>query len=223
MSKLYDVRTILTGLLAVAVAGCSVGSDANKAKRETTSYFIEVPADFISLTHGGKLPLKMHPAGILSLENSPVSSTLALTTRLRDKDGRLVGITSELEDFAVAGGGPVPKGAGPVWDTYWTLLIAGRGSLYLHEKESLGPTVARIFAQARERKQDWEGNHSESSTVGPLPGRQGEIIGGTGAFYGASGTFREIGTLKKFTRDGQIEAQIELRLELDPLKNIKPD
>lgn len=223
MPKLYSVRTILIGLVVVAVAGCSMGSDANKAKRETISYFIEVPADFISLTHGGKLPLKISPAGILSLENSPISNTLALTTRLRDKEGRLVGITSELEDFAVAGRAPVAKGAEPVWDTYWTLVVAGRGSLYLHEKESLGPTVGRIFAEARKRKQDWVGSHNEPSTVGPLPGRNGEIIGGTGAFYGASGTFREIATLKKFTQDGQIEAQVELRLELDQRKNSNPD
>lgn len=221
MRHFCSALTIMAGLGLVVVTGCSTGLDSDKTKRETTSYFIDVPADFIALTHGGTLPLKMNPAGIMSLENSPISNTLALTARLRDKDGRLVGITSELEDFATAGGKAPPKGAEPVWDTYWTVLIAGRGSLYLHEKESLGPTVGHIFSEARKNKQDWTGSHKESSTVGPLPDRNGEIIGGTGAFYGASGTFQEIGTLKKFTGDGQIEARIELRLELDPRKNGK--
>lgn len=219
-------KLFLVGVAAAALTGCSSGTSDGKpveSPAETLSFFINVPEDFIALSHGGQLALKMNPPGIVSLKDTPVANMLALTTRLRDKDDRLVGITSELEDFGETkektAPDQAPDQAGTkVWDTYWTLAVAGRGSLYLHEKESLGPTVGRIFADAREQQKDWVGSHTEASTVGPLPGRNGEIVGGTGAFAGASGTFREIGTLKRFTRDGEIEARIELRLELDRAK-----
>lgn len=195
--------------IIIAAAACAPAQQRSEPAGETLSLLMELPADAIALTHGGA-PIAAFPRGIVTLQDTPIANALALTARVRDSDGRMVGLATELEDF--------PRGealdADTVWDTYWTVMIVGRGSLYLHEKESLGPTVARIFGDAARHGRGWEGVHREPSTVGPLPGRNGEIVGGTGEFAGASGTFREIGTLRRFTSRGDIEATIELRLEL---------
>jgi hypothetical protein len=195
--------------MIVAAASCAPAQQRSAPAGETLSLVMELPADAIALTHGGA-PIAAFPQGIATLQDTPVANALALTARVRDSDGRTVGLATELEDF--------PRGealdADTVWDTYWTVMIVGRGSLYLHEKESLGPTVARIFGDAAQRGRSWEGVHREPSTVGPLPERNGEIVGGTGEFAGASGAFREIGTLRRFTSRGDIEATIELRLDL---------
>lgn len=210
MPTFCPARTILTGLALVAVGGCSTDADGASAKRESLSYFIEVPADAIALTHGGGA-IAPFPEGIMSSQDTPVASSLALLTRVRDDKGQLVGLASELEDF------PAGKtlGGETVWDTYWTVMIKGRGTLLLHEKESLGPTVGRIFADAVRKGQAWSGSHTESSTVGPLPGRNGEIVGGTGEFAGARGSFQEIGTLRSFSPKGELAATIELRVVFD--------
>lgn len=200
---------VLAVWMAAAAAACSPAQQRAEPAGETLSFLMELPADAIALTHGGG-PIAAFPEGIATLRDTPVANTLALTVRVRDSAGRIVGLATELEDF--------PRGemldSGKVWDTYWTVMIVGRGSLYLHEKESLGPAVSRIFADAAQRGRDWEGFHRESSTVGPLRDRNGAIVGGTGDFAGARGTFREIGTLRRFTSQGEIEATIELRLEL---------
>lgn len=206
--KTLRMTIVLFG--ALALAACASFARDDPPRVQTVSFFVELPQDEIALTHGGALAIRVMPSGIATLGDTPIPNTLALITMLRDSERRVVGIATELEDFP-----PTPPTEGePVWDTYWTLMIVGRGSLYLHEKESLGPTVGRIFRDASAQAGGWAGAHTESSTVGPLPGRNGLIVGGTGAFAGASGAFREIGTLRKFTPEGEIEATIELRLEL---------
>lgn len=202
-------RFVLFAVLLLAA--CAPAAQEAAPAPQTVSYFIEAPRDLIALTHGGGLALAPRPPGIATLADTPIPNALALTTLLRDSEGRIVGLTSELEEFPLA----TPTEGEPVWDTYWTLMIVGRGSLLLHEKESLGPTVGRIFREAASEGRGWTGSHTESSTVGPLPDRNGEIVGGTGDFAGASGTFREIGTLRSLSSEGEIEATIELRLELN--------
>lgn len=196
---------------ALALGACASAPTIAAPPSQAISFFIEMPEDGISLTHGGALAIRAMPPGIATLRDTPIPNALALTTLLRDSERRVVGLATELEEFPLS---PAPEGE-PVWDTYWTLMIVGRGSLLLHEKESLGPTVGRIFREAASEGRGWAGSHTESSTVGPLPDRNGEIVGGTGDFAGASGTFREIGTLRSLSSEGEIEATIELRLELN--------
>lgn len=186
--------------------------EANSPVSHSLSFFLKIPEDGLALTHG-KMDhgLKPFPGGIKSLADTPIANTLALVSRVRDREGNLVGLASELEYFEQK-----PKSDGlQVWDTYWTLMIAGRGTLYLYEKESLGPEVADIFFSTKSKNSPWIGSLTWASNVGPHPSGHGVIVGGTGDFLGKVGTYEEIGTLLKFTSDGEITADIEIRLHFD--------
>ena len=136
---------------------------------------------------------------------------LALISQVRDIDGAIVGVASELEDFS-SGGGPA---SGQAWDTYWTISIYGRGSLFLYEQERVLPEHIKIFSDIRSSDVDWTGNDVKATNVGPSPDGFGIVIGGTGEFEGATGVFEEIITMRRFTTAGLLDASVELRVRLN--------
>jgi len=195
-------------LIAVQMSGVVLADE----EQGDLSVFMRMPEDALSLTHAGAgNALAPFPDGIPTLGGTDIARTLALTARIRDADGNLIGLTSELEDFPA----DFDEKGEQVWDTYWTVMIVGRGSLLLYEKEALGPDVAKVFAETPGSGLDWSGSIKQPSTVGPLPDKYGVVVGGTGEFEGATGKFREIGHLKRFTTDGALEAEIELRIWLE--------
>lgn len=205
-------------VLAAAMSGAR-GQEKTADNSRVVSFFMEVPEDAIALTHGGKgAGITPFPEGILGLEETTIANTLALTVRLRDATGNLVGLASELEHFPT----PSRPDGSNVWNTYWTVMVPGRGSLLLYERESLGPDVARVFHETPKGTEDWTGSLTRPSNVGPLPNGHGIVAGGTGEFAGATGSFQEIGTLKRFTPAAELTATIELRIHLDQKLAPKP-
>ncbi len=212
----YSIWTQAIKPILMADLGADVRDNQQDAAREiskTLSYFIEMPEDGLALTHGQQgVELKPFPKGIQVLEGTEIENTLALTVRLRNQSRELVGLASELEYFPEV----LDEDGKQVWDTYWTLMVSGKGSLFLYEKESLGPKIAKVFFETQQGDEDWQGRLTEPTNVGPLSTGHGVIAGGTGEFSGASGSFEEIGTLTAFTTSGELTASIELRLHLDP-------
>lgn len=214
-SRNLSRRSSPIGIAAIAAAsaiwlpGCGrPDADQSAGDNKTISFFIDGPADFVSLSHSGAAPIKPVPAHIRPLQPARNGNSLGLTATLRDASGEVVGLASELEDFPIAD----TFDSATVWDTYWTVVINGRGSLLLHEKESLGPDLGRIFGETLQGTQDWTGNFVHASNVGPSPDGYGVIVGGAGEFAGATGFFEEIGTLRRFTPEGDLDASIELRV-----------
>jgi|GEM_PF-1392154 len=205
----------LSSFALLGLSGC--GDPVDRAQivsqdEMTISFFIEGAEDIVAITHSGAMPLKQLPADIQPLQPTPAGHSLGLIAKVRDGDGAVIGFASELEDFPIVD----EFNDKNVWDTYWTVVINGRGSLLLYEKESLGPEVGSIFSETHKRTDDWTGNLVHASNVGPAPSGLGVIVGGTGEFSGADGTFEEIGTLRRFTPDGDIDASIELRVKYTP-------
>lgn len=193
---------------AANAAGNSAGAGATPAGR-TVSFHLRGPEDIIAVTHGKQVGIGAFPPGIPTLEGTELADTLLLIARLRDESGEIVGITSELEHFP-----DLPIEVGKPWDTYWTVVVPERGTLYGYHRERLSQEVYEVFASTRREGAEWRGRIEERQTVGPLPGNRGLVVGGTGEFEGASGWFVEIGELRGVTADGMLHATVELRFHL---------
>jgi hypothetical protein len=179
----------------------------------TESFFVELPADGLAMTHGGDVALASGPPGIAVLQETKISNGFALLAKVRDADNEVIGFASELESFP-AGVDMLRENV--VWDTSWTLMIPGRGSLYLHEQEQSGELGAKIIIPVQESGEAWRGDWTVTTTVGPRPDGYGTIVGGFGEFEGAKGKFQEIVTLTGFEPAGIMIGQVELRLTFDP-------
>jgi hypothetical protein len=168
-----------------------------------------MPEDVISVTHGGAVGLKPYPEGVPPLADPALKTALALTVRIRNKDGEVIGFASELEDF--------PNGKDPAakWNAWWTIVIPGRGALFAFEEEAIPAAHAPAF-QSVAGGENWEGSIGAQVAVGPGEDGRGVILGGDGAFAGASGSVAEFTTLKGLTTDGVMTGVLELRVSFDP-------
>lgn len=190
-----------------------VQQQAVKETAATLSYFFELPADNLAFTGGQKLSFARFPEGIPVMNDPKISNGLAVLVKLRDEHGEVIGFASELEVFPDQG----QAGFGSqnvVWDTVWTLMIPGRGSLYLEQQEHSGDLARTTIAHARESGQDWVGEQSMTTTVGPNFDGTGAVRGGSGEFKEARGHFVEIVNMHRVTPDGEMTMTGELRLSI---------
>ncbi|MBL4852886.1 hypothetical protein JYT93_00290 [bacterium AH-315-J19] len=172
-------------------------------------FTIKIPEDVLSLTHGFAGGIGRTPDTIASLENSEISHMLGFTARIRDTDGTLVGLASELEIF------PDDKGIRPgiSWKTDWTVNTP-QGTLFMYEEEGVPAAHLPAFASVVAGK-NWTGSLPAQVSVGPHPSGRGIIIGGTGIYEGATGTFVEKVELRSLTTEGELRGVMYLQIYLD--------
>jgi hypothetical protein len=175
-------------------------------------FFLDVPGHEVALTHGGIVPMTRFPAGIPPLREPNIRLGLGLVTKLRDVTDEVVGFATELE---AASPETSIADARILTDTFWTVVVPGRGALFLHETEDNWDLLTRIALPALLLRREWTGNWTNVNTVGPRPDGRGLVVGGTGEFAGATGSFLEVGRLKRFTPDGAMEFTMELRVALE--------
>ena len=122
--------------------------------------------------------------------------------------GEVIGIATEIEDFP-DGGGP-----GKYWDAHWTVMVPGVGSLYGYEIEII---VADEFEETMQMLADeqWTGSIERRMTSGPSPDGYGVIVGGTGAWEGATGRFAEVIHFSQAAPDAERVVQMGLRFILE--------
>jgi len=213
--------------LSIVLAGAALGiggmfllsrpAPASPAvQADVIEYFIELPGDVLSLSHGfagGAGGIGRTPSAITSLENSVISNMLAFTARIRDRDGNLVGLASELEIF------PDDKGIRPdlTWKTDWTITTP-EGTLLMYQYEGMPAAHLPAFASVA-AGENWTGSLPGQTSVGPHPSGRGVIVGGTGIYAGATGTFIENVDLRGLTTEGGIFGVMSLQIYLDK----KPD
>lgn len=165
---------------------------------------LDMPGDVISVTHGGAIDLPLYPEGISALEPE-LAPDFVLTAKLRNSDGKIIGLASEIEHF--------PNGKDGDWQAWWTVVIPGRGSLLGYEIERVPAEHHEAFAAAA-RGRDWTGRATGRVAAGPSPSGDGVIVGGTGEFAGAIGTFSEWATLASMGADGRMRGYLELRINI---------
>jgi len=214
------------GLVIAAIIGVGVGVLGTKLYWERTaletleqaplserteSFFVDLPAQGVTLTHGGRIGLQPSPPGIATFHEPNLKNSLALLVKIRNAEGTVVGFASELEVF------PEPSEAvqglenDAKWQTDWTLVIPGRGGLFLHQQEHTG-AGAPMFQHVAETGTDWVGDITITTSAGPRDDGRGVIVGGWGEFENVRGSFLEIDHFTRYTVAGNLIGSIEVRL-----------
>jgi hypothetical protein len=175
------------------------------------SFFFRSPEDGIAVTHSGRLPLGIAPPGVAALSDPAIERGFALLLNMHDANARIIGYAVELEVH--------PQGdmlaEDLSWETEWVLVIPGRGMLILHQQEHSGELGPKVINTIRDTGNDWIGDWTVQTTVGPLAGRRGVILAGTEEFEGVSGSFIEIDHLTRYSVDGVMWGDFELRLVME--------
>ncbi len=214
------------GLIIALIAGAGIGVVGTQffTKESTTitteqtspsetieSFFIDLPAHGVAMTHGGRIGLVAGPPGIPTFDEPHIKNGLALLTKLRNAEGVVVGFTSELEVFPEPTESDQGLEQDMTWETEWTLVIPGRGGFFLHQNEHTG-AGAPMFQHVADTGTDWVGDMTITTTAGPRADGRGLIVGGWGEFENAEGTFLEVGRFTRFTVEGHLVGTIELRI-----------
>ncbi len=179
------------------------------AQTDFIEFTIKIPEDIISLTHGFTNSMARLPDNIVSLEDSSISNMIAVTARVRNKDGDFVGMASELEIF------PDDKGPRPgmSWKTDWTITTP-QGTLFIYEDERVPAAHLPAFMRVASGE-NWQGSIAADISFGPHPSGRGIIIDGTGIYAGATGTFVEKVDLQGLTTEGEMTGVMYLQVYLD--------
>jgi len=213
----YFTGLIIGALVSLACLAALPGHDNPRiAPLETVraggqveeSFFFRSPGDGIAVTHGGSLPLAIGPPGVAPLSEPAIERGFALLVNLRNAQNELVGFAVELEVHPV--GDMLAEDL--LWDTEWLLVLPGRGILVLHQQEHSGELGRKVIGHIRDTGSDWTGDWTVQTTVGPLPSGRGTIIGGTGEFRDARGSFIEIDHLTRYSVDNLMYGDFELRI-----------
>ncbi|MBI1732037.1 MAG: hypothetical protein HYR49_04625 [Gammaproteobacteria bacterium] len=174
----------------------------------TEIFHFSLPQDGIAVTHGGHVPLPAAPPGVPVFSKDALKRGFALLVRLRNAEGRVIGMAAELEVH--------PEGdmlaTDLAWDTDWILVLPGRGMLVLHQQEHSGELGPKVINPTLASGQDWIGDWTVQTTVGPGAGRRGVILGGSGEFTDSGGSFVEIDRLTRFSLTTGLSGRVELRL-----------
>lgn len=183
-----------------------------QAGERVLSFHASSAKHFIATTNGGAVGMGTFPPGVPPLSEPAIRNGFMLDLKFADADGTVIGFGSELEVF--------PPGQSPAvqdevrWQTAWVVVVPGRGMIFLEQIEHSGGLGPRVIQKAKTTGQDWVGDWWITTTVGPLDNGRGRIVGGTGEFATVRGEFVEIDHLTRFTVDGRMEIEVELRLFL---------
>lgn len=200
---------VLPGFGATSIA--PVETVAADGMRSEVLHF-RLPEDGIAVTHGGGVPFPVAPPGVPTFTDDSLRRGFALLVRLRDADGRVVGLAAELEVHP--GGDMLAENL--EWDTDWILVLPGRGMLALQQVEHSDKLGPRVINPTLASGQDWVGDWTIQTTVGPGPGGRGVILGGSGEFEGSTGSFVEVDRLTRFSTTTGLHGHVELRLQRRP-------
>jgi hypothetical protein len=156
----------------------------------------ENSGDVVSITTSGDPAIFPNaPAGTEFLQEPNIRDGLALITLVRNADDKIVGFATELE--AGHENSSLLKGK-VMTHTTWTVIVPGRGALFLYQTEDNWILFKRFVLPALLFDKRWQGSWKNLNTLGPSPEGYGQIIAATGAFAGQAQHFIEYAELRKF-------------------------
>ncbi|CDO30842.1 hypothetical protein [Mycolicibacterium porcinum] len=170
-------------------------------------FYWSTPHDVIAITHDGSVAQPIFPAGIENLADTPLSNQVVVLTKIRDAEGREIGIGSELEWTE-----------GDKLHVAFTITLPARGVLASYQvKDYANPKLVELFSTVHETGEPWEGEAPFVATSGPGPQGRGVIIGGAGEFAGATGTMFQTMNFRRIDAGGAVSHNEETYLLDSPL------
>lgn len=164
--------------------------------------------DLIANTNASTNPiLAPSPAGIVPLDDPAISDGAMIAFKLHDDDDQLVGFGTEQEVLDMVDASS---------ETTYTLTLPGRGTLMLAQLEDFAP----LFAEIGDMLADGElvRDYDPPLSVITTKPQTGRIIGGTGEFLGARGSWTELDVVHRFDLVGRtfdIDGVLEITFDED--------
>jgi choline dehydrogenase-like flavoprotein len=172
--------------------------------------------DNLVTDHGGLADSPVRPPDIRTLSDFPLRLGYMNLARVRTEAGQVVGIGSQVESVAL----DFPTGVLRAIrshdiraNTTWSIAFQDEGLVFLSQFEG-GPDIGATSAQAKKDGRTWRGEKRFNHTLGPLPGARGIVHGGTGAFAGVVGVFKEWNSLFEVPPQGIIHGATEWEIAL---------
>lgn len=186
-TKLSPINCSAETCLSVKTAICSSG---------TVDLFIKTPEDILSVTHGGELALPYVPSEIQRLESDALSSGLAMTARVRDESGMVVGIASQIEYFNA-----LVQDDKSLTHTIWTVQFPHSGTMIGYTMEHIPPQFTKILARVVKQQKPWSGQLAFQTSSGPNTNGDGVILAGAGEFSALTGRFVELNEFSEYSKE----------------------
>ncbi|WP_111510836.1 hypothetical protein [Mycobacterium kyogaense] len=157
-------------------------------------FYWSTPDDVIAITHDGSVAQPPFPPGIENLADTPLKNQVAILTKIRDADGRGIGIGSELEWTD-----------GETLHVAFTITLPGRGVLVSYQTKNYAhPDLIELFGKVASTGEPWSGELPVVATDGPASRGRGQIIGGTGEFEGAAGSMYQTMNFRRIDASGAV-------------------
>jgi hypothetical protein len=172
------------------------------------TFTIRAPEDIIAVTHNGSNIIDPRPTGIALFDEPALRSGLLLVAKVRNAEGAIVGVALESEEVDPVSN---PLLGRMRMNTDWTILLPGRGTIFVTQIED-GGTAGKKILPAVILGGGWNGQADFISTAGPDSSGRGLIVGGTREFQGISGAFVEVSHLTHMSRGRGGVGTVELQL-----------
>jgi hypothetical protein len=172
------------------------------------TFTVRAPEDIIAVTHNGSNIIDPRPTGIALFDEPALRSGLLLVAKVRNAEGAIVGVALESEEVDPVSN---PLLGRMRMNTDWTILLPGRGTIFVTQIEDAG-SAGKTILPAVILGNGWNGQADFVSTAGPDSNGRGLIVGGTREFQGISGSFVELSHLTHISKGRGGVGTVELQL-----------
>lgn len=178
------------------------------------SLFYDNDAEHFAVSHSGGLPVPMSPGSIEPLWESAINGAVLTIFPLTNAEGEPVALASRIsilsEDSDLLLHGTKTHND-------WLLSFAGKGTLFVDDREDLSELVRYGVVPVWLLRQAWPGSRELFATSGPDAG-SAQILGGTGEYANAKGRLRQRHVVDEFSTSGirwSSEVGLEFATETD--------
>ena len=142
-----------------------------------------VPSEGVLFTNDGESTVAPFPEDVAELWEDTVRNSNVRIVQLRNGRGEVVGLGYK---FASASEDTRVLNSEALVDSAWHILIPGRGTLFVGQRENYWSYARDVVAQARWSSADnWRGAWSRVMTVGPNSLGTAVVVGGSGELVDA--------------------------------------